>query len=110
MCVPAATNSISALTATSTVLSAVESVSSKRVWLDFLAFGKSQFKYHQMFLAQDRAAEKIRSGCEVKKKICSYFGRAESIHRTMNLSLSADFSFVVLWCNAEISPFDLLDK
>lgn len=46
----------------------------------------------------------------LKKKICSYYGWAESIHRIMNLSRSADFFFVVLWCNAEISPFDLLDK
>lgn len=45
-----------------------------------------------------RTEQRKRSVLDVrlKKKICSYYGWAESIHRTMNLSLSADF--FLLFC------------
>lgn len=44
----------------------------------------------ECFWLRTEQRKKISSGREVKKKICSYNGRAVSIHRTMNWSLSAD--------------------
>lgn len=70
----------------------------------------ARVRHHRMPLAQVVAVKRIRLGCEVKQEICSYYGRAESIHRIeLNLSLSADF-FAALWCNAEVSPLDPSDK